>query len=151
MKYRAIPCWHYKTVDIESYHTGIWLAEPIHYPYIKITTDGTLHLHAGYAWNGVNVVTPIYLATGKKLFRALYRKLLGASLAHDSIYQLLRLGALDQTWREKADDLLLEIWVADGVPVWLASAMTQFVRWFGGRYAKPDPEREVNMPIEEAP
>jgi hypothetical protein len=149
MRYRAVPCWHYKTIEIESYQTGIRLAEPIHYPYIKITTDGVLHLHAGYAWNGVDVITPIFLASRKKLLPALYKKLLGASLPHDALCQLIQLGALDKTWREKADDLLLEIWLRDGVPAWLARIMTQCVRAFGSRYSKIG--KVGDAPILEAP
>lgn len=138
MKYQDIRHWKYRTVNNETFQTGIVVEKPIFRPYIMLTPDGWLHVQKGYAWNGCNAIPET-------------RTNLRGSLPHDALYQLFRLGALDIIWREAADDVLRDVWIEDGMPAWLAKSMTQAVRWFGARFAQPDPEREGNLPIKDAP
>ena len=66
--------------------------------FIRLDPDGTLHLLAGYAWDG---------ASGPTKDTASFMR---GPLAHDGLYQLCRAGILDaETDRDDADALMLEI------------------------------------------
>jgi hypothetical protein len=67
-----------------------------------------------------------------------------ASLAHDALYQLMREGKLDQSYRIPADEVLRTIMLADYKgkwPKWHAFRTNLWVlglEKFGGRAARPE-------------
>lgn len=72
--------------------------------FIRLDTDGTLHILAGYAWDGPSGPT----IDSKNFMRG--------SLVHDALYQLMREGHLDPgRWRKPADELLVAICKEDGM------------------------------------
>jgi hypothetical protein len=61
-----------------------------------------LWIVTGYAWDG---------ASGPTIDT---RSVIRASLVHDALYQLMRLGVLDRGWRATADADLARIMIEDG-------------------------------------
>lgn len=61
-----------------------------------------------------------------------------ASLVHDILYQMMRLGWLSYAYRKHADDIMYELTRADGMPWWRAWYSWIVVRLFGGKYARPE-------------
>jgi|ETNmetMinimDraft_13_1059891.scaffolds.fasta_scaffold258069_1 hypothetical protein len=85
----------YQLVENEMFfHTSICPLTPIKTHFISLTVDGCLTIYRDYAWDGpsgptvdtADVMTP--------------------SLAHDAFYQLIRMGLLDEKWREVADEYM---------------------------------------------
>ena len=93
--------------------------------YVTLSRDGILSIRKGYAWDGPSGPT----------FDT--RNFMVGSLAHDALYQMMRLGHLDAArWREVADSELRRLcrqsgmsrlrawWVYQGVRAWGAGAAT---------------------------
>jgi len=59
------------------------------------------------------------------------------SLVHDALYQLMREGKLDRKWRKRADELLREICLEDGMSRFRAWYVYHAVRWFGKKTSMP--------------
>ena len=93
--------------------------------YLTLTRDGLLAIRKGYAWDGPSGPT---LDT---------RNFMVGSVAHDALYQIMRLGHLDaERWREVADSELRRLcrqsgmsrlrawWVYRAVRIWGSGAAT---------------------------
>lgn len=94
-----------------------------------------LTIEKGYAWDGASGPT----WDSKSSMRA--------SLVHDALYQLMRVGVLPESARPAADDELYNIGLEDGMfraRIW---AWRKGVRWAAGGAAKKGTERA----IQEAP
>jgi hypothetical protein len=72
-----------------------------------------------YAWDGAS--GPVF--NEKDVIRA--------SLIHDACYQLIRLGELDMSYRDKADRLFEKICVDDGVNKMIAKVYYNALKLFG--------------------
>jgi len=95
--------------------------------YVALTTNGTLSVHNGYAWDGPSGLTIDTL------------NFMRGSLVHDALYQLMREGLLDAArYRETADRLLLTHCKEDGMSSLRAWWVYQAVRIGGGPSAIPD-------------
>lgn len=92
-------------------------------PWVALDADGTLHVKAGYAWDGAS--GPIEQSA----------HVLRGSLVHDALYQLMREGKLDQSYRESADMALKQCCIDDGMSHWYAQAIFSAVREFGAASA----------------
>ena len=101
-----------------------------HYPadmeFLAIDEYGRMTIRAGYAWDG---------ASGPAINTETFRC---GSLIHDALYQLIREGALPQSFRKQADQILREICIEDGM--WRVRAWWVYraVRVFGGKAARPN-------------
>lgn len=113
--------------------------------YLRLTTDGVLHIGAGYAWDGPSGPT----VDTKNFMRG--------SLVHDALYQLLRWGLLqkgtDACWawdherfRLFADDLLRFHCLQDGMSRPRAWWVYQGVRKGGKSSAAVGIRRSVVAP-----
>jgi len=125
MKYRA--GYKYQLADaIEFDDININPTALIKTKYITLTTDGVLRVKAGYAWDGPS--GPTY--DSKNSMRA--------SLAHDALYQLMRMEKLEPGCRTDADVLLDRILEEDGM--WSARRWywLKGVEWFAGGAIKPE-------------
>ena len=71
--------------------------------FIVLETNGQLVVSAGYAWDGPSGPT----WDTKNFMRG--------SLVHDALYQLIRNGELDVTYRKKVDTLLRDLCIEDGM------------------------------------
>ena len=77
-------------------------------PFLKLDRQGFLLIRTGYAWDGAS--GPTYdTPTCKR-----------GALVHDALYQLMREEKISLTNRKKADDLLRDICIEDGMFKWRA-------------------------------
>ena len=93
--------------------------------YIDLSSSGVLTIKRGYAWDGPSGPT---VDT---------RNFMRGSLVHDALYQLMREGMLDISWREQADKELQRICREDGMSWLRAQWVYQGVRWGAGFAADP--------------
>lgn len=103
--------------------------------WIQLERDGKLYIRKGYAWDGPSGPT---FDTPDSM---------RGSLVHDALYQLMRLGLLDKSFRAKADDILHDICVEDGMIHMRAELWEEMVSLFAG----PCIAREAEPEILEAP
>lgn len=125
----------YKYQLAKDYHiwTAIFPKTDILTTYLAMDTKGNLTISVGYAWDGPSgptFDTPSFMR---------------ASLVHDALFQLMRLGFLDRKWREKSDDLLRAICLEDGMNHLRAWWVWRAVRRFGKGSTMPDAEKKVEV------
>ena len=105
------------------------------YRYITLTEDGELRVYHDYCWNGSSV-------PGKKIWKRFgwnsdkYCKV--ASLVHDALCQLIRLGYLSMSYKEVVDELYRKMCIAGGMGKKQANIRYWFLRKFGDRYVKKE-------------
>jgi len=99
--------------------------------FITLFTDGMLLIRKGYAWDG---------ASGPAIDT---KNIIRGSLVHDALYQLLRQGNLDMSWREQADKDLKRICLEDGMSKLRAWYVYKCVRGFARRAAMPKHKKKV--------
>ncbi len=88
--------------------------------YVVLTPEGKLTIKARYSWDG---------PSGPTIDTANFMR---GSLVHDALYQLIREGHLDgEGYRRKADDLLKEHCLEDGMSAFRAWYVHKAVCWFG--------------------
>jgi len=68
-----------------------------------------------------------------------------ASLVHDALYQLMRLGLVDLKYRIVADRIYRDMCIAEGMSRIEAGIRYQGLRWFGEKYAKPREVKPINI------
>lgn len=119
---------HYKYTLFKDYPhpTNILTPHAISTRFIELDLSGLLTIKKNYAWDG---------ASGPVLDT---QRIMRGSLVHDALYQLMREKHLPQIAREKADWLLREICLEDGMPKFNAELVYLAVDLFGGLYTKPD-------------
>ncbi len=93
---------------------------------VTIDAAGHLVIKKRYSWDG-----PSGLAIDTKNF-------MQGSLVHDALYQLMRAGAIAQHQRKRADEILREICIADGMSRIRAWSVYNAVRIGGASSARPD-------------
>jgi hypothetical protein len=96
--------------------------------WLTLETDGTLTIRAGYAWDGASGPT----FDSKSSMRA--------SLVHDALYQLMRLGLLNISFRPAVDAIFRRMCKEDGM--WSPRAQLWYlaVRIFASPAADPASE-----------
>lgn len=117
----------------EGYSCGVPLfpGRYIDIGFVQLSTSGDLTIRAGYAWDGPSgptIDTPAAMR---------------GSLLHDSIYQMLRAGVLDQDCRKVADEIYRDTCIEDGMSRFRAWAHFDALRLFGGKAASPTSERRI--------
>ena len=111
--------------DLE-YETGITVENPKDLKWLEITATGRLIIRKGYSWDG-----PSGPSIDTKDF-------MQGSLIHDALYQLIREGVLPQSVRIRADEILKEVCLKDGMSKLRAWYVYQAVRSFGASAAATD-------------
>lgn len=111
--------------DLE-YQAGIKVKNPRDLGLLEIKSDGTLIIRKGYSWDGPSGPT----IDTKNFIRG--------SLIHDALYQLMREQVLPQSVRERADEILKEVCLEDGMSEFRAWYVYKAVRAFGASSATPD-------------
>lgn len=124
MKYRELRGYKYEVLQAEAFDTEIKGYE-IDTGYIALWPAGRLFAKQRYAWDGPSGPT-----FDTKTF-------MRGSLVHDALYQLMREGKLGRKHRKRADQLLREICLEDGMNKFRAWYVYQAVRIFGERTSKP--------------
>jgi len=138
IRYRELKGYKYELMEKYFHDTGIIPPAPILTEYIYLGLNGELAIRERYAWDGASGPTFDTKSSQR------------ASLVHDSLYQLLSLGLLGQEHRQRADELLRDIAIADGMWRWRAWAWYYAVRAVASKYALPDGQTGEN-PVLEAP
>ena len=103
--------WKYKTEGEVQFHDNSLV--PISKPdngYVSIDLYGRLLIKKGYCWDGASSIAK----DTKTIMRG--------SLIHDALYQLMREGVLPQSARKRADEIMREICIEDG--------MRRFRAWY---------------------
>jgi hypothetical protein len=127
----------YRYQLVESYQMEIPVhpEEDIITEWLLLNRKGFLSIMRGYAWDGPSGPMPDF------------SNAMRGSLVHDALYQLIRIGRLDATYRDTADKLLRTICLEDGMSHPFAELVYQGVHLFGNPYADPASEK----PVIEAP
>ena len=119
---------HYKYnlhIDYE-YRAKIEVEEPCDLGFVKITDEGLLTISKRYAWDGPSGPT----IDTKNFMRG--------SLVHDALYQLIREKKINMNQRRRADAILQEICLEDGMSKIRAWWVFWGVWLFGKSAAEPD-------------
>lgn len=127
--------YKYQLAELITFQTNIKPEENVLADYIELTANGLLTCLPGYAWDGPS--GPTYDSKNS----------LRASLAHDALYQLMRMEKISIGWRTDADILLETILEEDGMWAFRRWYWLRGVQWFAGDAAEPDNRK----PILEAP
>lgn len=109
-----------------TYATDLKVAAPAKHSFLGIDENGLLTIKIGYAWDG-----PSGPAIDSKNF-------MRGSLIHDALYQLIRERILPPSTRKRADEILKEVCIQDGMSAFRAWYVYQGVRLGGASAAKPD-------------
>lgn len=105
------------------------------YGYLTLRVGGLLTIEAGYAWDGPSGPT---VDTSDSI---------RASLVHDALYQLIRVGHLPKSFRREADRIFREICLEAGMGRVRAYSWWAALRLFGSEAA----ELKAEPQIKEAP
>lgn len=112
--------------------TDIMPSENIETYFLHLNTNGKLIIKKGYAWDG---------ASGLAIDTTNFMR---ASLVHDALYQLMRMGMLNrEQWRKAADNLLLAQCLEDGMSFIRAKLVYHSVRVFGEKFAEAESRKVV--------
>ena len=107
----------------------------VDHEWFTLDLGGRLAIRGGYAWDG-----PSGPAIDTKSF-------MRGSLVHDVLYQMIRLGLLPPEMRQRADMILRDICIMDGMWRWRANMVYAAVRRFGAAAASPDHrKKEMTAP-----
>ena len=132
--YRKLHRYKYQLMDDYSIQIDIKPVQNIEFTFVSLSSEGLLTLRKHYAWDGPSGPT---IDT---------RSFMRGSLVHDALYQLMRLGALDhKVYRKRADEIMKEICLEDGMFWFRAWYVYQALRIFAGGAARPQEEPEVEI------
>lgn len=112
--YRELKSYKYELLELYWHNVGIQVPVDIITRYVSLLADGTLVISERYAWDGPSGPT----VDTKNSLRA--------SLVHDALYQLMDMGLLPWSHQGRADCLLRDIAIEDGM--WRIRAWT----WYCG-------------------
>lgn len=99
--------------------------------YVHIDGTGLLRIAEGYAWDGASGPTWDCRASMR------------GSLVHDALYQLIRIGVLDQAHKAIADEWLEKLCIEDGMLRARASLWRWAVTRFGRGATRPSAEPRI--------
>lgn len=137
MKYSICEKYKFKLASIEVMTVDLPDIDSEHpiSRYIRLK-DGMLSIYKGYCWDGSSVPFKNFVgfvSSGKIDFDK-YCKI--ASLHHDSLCQLIRLGLLDKKHKQYIDTLYKDECILGGMNKKAASIRLWFLRKFGNKGVK---------------
>lgn len=118
--------YKYNLSEVATFDVGIIPKTEIVTRFLTLSLDGILTIKAEYAWDG---------ASGPAFDT---KNFMQGSLAHDALYQLMRMGLLDRAYRKQADLVLKAICRADGMSWIRAAWIYRAVRIWSGKSAQSD-------------
>jgi hypothetical protein len=133
MKYELLNGWKYRLVERLERRTEITGRGHYVAPHFSLSSNGTLTLCAGYAWDGATGVpdTP---------------EIMEASAVHDALYQLMRLGLLDrEQYFEYANQLLFTMCCEKGMKMEDAKRIYWGVKTFGKAATYPHKKQKHSI------
>lgn len=123
--------YKYQLYEPTKFITDVHPSNDIETNYLTLTTNGTLYISSGYAWDG---------ASGPTIDS---KSSMQASLVHDALYQLMRLELLDQKWRTQADQEFFNICVSDGMCKLRAKLWYLVVRGLASPASSPKNRKKI--------
>ena len=127
--YRKLHKYKYQLTENFTYKTKI-IGKDITTEYLRLDELGCLHIKRGYCWDGPSGPT----FDTKSSMRA--------SLVHDALYQLIRMGELLPSDRKAADELLYQICLEDAMWKWRAWLWYRTVKKAAGWAAEPGSQKD---------
>ncbi len=124
--YKKRRTYKYNLHEDVEFETGLTVATPKSIGILEITATGKLIIRKGYAWDGPSGPT----IDTKNFMRG--------ALIHDALYQLMREKVLPQSARKRADEILREVCMKDGMSRFRAWYVYRAVRAAGASSAAPD-------------
>ena len=124
-KYQLRRCYEYQTDIMTERRVATKGA------FVMLEPDGRLRIRAGYAWDGPSGPT----VDTKSFMRG--------SLVHDALYQLMRESKIPTGHRKRADQIMREINLEDGMSKFRARYTYWAVRKFGAKHARPRPLQKL--------
>ena len=123
IRYRDLPTWKYQLLENWTHKVDIhgWV---LHEPMFNLDYDGLLTVRRGYCWDGPSGPT----FDTKNFMRG--------SVVHDVLYQVIQLGLLPFSYRQKADKELDKLLKEDGMSWLRRKYVYRSLRLFGGGAAK---------------
>jgi hypothetical protein len=121
----------YQLAEPHTEYVSIFPKYNIYTDYLMLTPKGKLIISHGYAWDGASGPT----------FDT--KSSMAGSLVHDALYQLMRMGLLDRSWRKQADKELKRICIENGMWKWRAWLWYQAVRIGAGPAASAKNMKKV--------
>ena len=132
--YRELHRYKYQLMDDYSVQIDIKPPQTIDYKFLSLSSEGLLTMRKYYAWDGPSGPT---IDT---------RDFMRGSLVHDALYQFMRMKALDhKVHRKRADEIIKEICLEDGMCSFRAWYVYHALRIFAGGAARPQDEPEVEI------
>jgi len=123
--YRKLPKYKYQLSKGLTISTSIIPEKLIQTDFIKLDTKGEMTIMKYYAWDGTSGAID-------------HPHNMRASLVHDALYQLMRLGKLDyRAHRNAADDLFYSICREDHAGFFIAGLYRLGLKFFGEKFARP--------------
>lgn len=116
--------YKYQLAQTYTIHIPLLLSAPIDGDFYSISEAGVLTVFKGYAWDG---------PSGPALDTNNFMR---GSLVHDVLYQMLEEGKLPMSYREDADNILIELCKEDGMSRVRRQWVYRALRWFGGSAAR---------------
>ena len=122
--------YKYQLVEDYSLKVNIFPIKNITTQYIILDVWGFLTIFKGYCWDG---------ASGAYDSKTIMR----GSLIHDSLYQLMRMELLTNSYKEKADKLFKHICKEDGMSKFRTWYVYKAVRDFGKSSTDPKNKKKI--------
>ena len=135
LTYRELDDYKYQVKEYFKIQTGL-SGVSIVTEFVSLEPNGLLRITAYYAWNGSNWSSDEHAMI--------------ASLVHDALCQLMRLGLLSRTvFRKPADALYRDISIAEGINKYRAGFRYRMLRWFGksSTYPEKNPRGQIKTII----
>ncbi len=131
MKYKK--GYKYLLTATETVYLPELLGQRATHPFILLNYDGELIVKKYYAWDG---------ASGPAIDTKTFMR---GSLIHDALYQLMREGLLDRSFRDAADHILRRICIKDGMWKIRANWVYWAVKNFAARSIEKDNGTEIEI------
>lgn len=131
MKYRD--GYRYQLAEDEVFKTKIITGKTAETEFITLNSGGMLFIKSGYAWDGPSGPT----FDTKNSMRG--------SLAHDALYQLIRMELLAPEYRIMADEELGRFLKQDGMWSLRRTIWVRELKKFGGSAADPKNRKAVHI------
>lgn len=126
MFYKKRRAYKYNLHSDVEFETGLSVENPTDLGFLAIDATGKLTIRKGYSWDG---------PSGPAIDT---RDFMRGSLIHDALYQLMRERVLPQSARKRADEILRDICIQDGMSEVRAWWVYNAVSLAAAGAAKPD-------------
>jgi hypothetical protein len=131
MKFRKLKKWKYQLTESVVLQLGFCPPEDVDTEFIILRQDGRLLLNKGYAWDGASGPCPDT------------KNIMVASLTHDALSQLMRLGLLPPRYGKFVDLELKRFCLKAGMHPFWARLIYWGIRVFGARGKRPNLDTNI--------